>query len=157
MLIFCDRDYERRVVCRSESRPFPPLPQHRGLLSQPGLLALRRFPHAHSVFPFGDVLHYTDARRDIPADTVRAELRAVRDRVKGESAARLRREPRPPADFVLVPGEDSNTSYNLLMKLDYRSRVIYTYPQFTPYMRSFMARLPLRPVQPTAPATASSS
>ena len=26
------------------------------------LLALRRFPHAHSVFPFGESLHYTDAR-----------------------------------------------------------------------------------------------
>ena len=41
-----------------------------------GLLALRRFPHAHSVFPFGDVLHYTDARRDVPSATVQAELAA---------------------------------------------------------------------------------
>ncbi|MEO8218225.1 MAG: ABC transporter ATP-binding protein [Acidobacteriota bacterium] len=30
----------------------------------PALLALRQFPHVHSVFPFGDELHYTDERRD---------------------------------------------------------------------------------------------
>jgi ABC-type multidrug transport system ATPase subunit len=41
-----------------------------------GLLALRRFPHAHSVFPFGDVLHYTDVRHDVPSETVRSEVAA---------------------------------------------------------------------------------
>ena len=35
----------------------------------PALLALRRYQHAASVFPFGDVMHYTDARMEAgPAD-----------------------------------------------------------------------------------------
>src|SRR5439155_17005729 len=29
------------------------------------LLALRRFEHAHQVYPFGESLHYTDARQDV--------------------------------------------------------------------------------------------
>lgn len=40
------------------------------------LLALREFPHAASVFPFGATLHYTDARADPDAGHVRAELEA---------------------------------------------------------------------------------
>jgi len=39
------------------------------------LVALRRFPHANSVFPFGDLLHYTDDRRDAPAETVIDDVR----------------------------------------------------------------------------------
>jgi ABC-type multidrug transport system ATPase subunit len=39
------------------------------------LLALRRFPHMHSVFPFGDLLHYTDDRRDLASDAVIADVR----------------------------------------------------------------------------------
>ena len=36
-----------------------------------GLLgALRRFPHAASVWPFGEALHYTDARPDAPAEQI---------------------------------------------------------------------------------------
>jgi ABC-2 type transport system ATP-binding protein len=31
------------------------------------LLAVRQFPHVLTVFPFGDVLHYTDARTDVAA------------------------------------------------------------------------------------------
>lgn len=38
------------------------------------LLALRRFPHTASVFPFGATLHYTDARAGAPPDTVAADL-----------------------------------------------------------------------------------
>ena len=38
------------------------------------LLALRRFPHAHSVFPFGESLHYTDARH-LPATQITSEVR----------------------------------------------------------------------------------
>jgi len=38
------------------------------------LNALRRFPHIHSVFPFGDVHHYTDARRDIDPAALAGEL-----------------------------------------------------------------------------------
>ena len=38
------------------------------------LLALREYPHARSVYPFGDSLHYTDARADIDADAIVPEL-----------------------------------------------------------------------------------
>jgi ABC-type multidrug transport system ATPase subunit len=39
------------------------------------LLAARRFPHAATVFPFGDVLHYTDQRTNAAPDRIAAELR----------------------------------------------------------------------------------
>jgi ABC-2 type transport system ATP-binding protein len=39
------------------------------------LRALRALPDAHSVFPFGDAVHYADARMDRNAATVAAELR----------------------------------------------------------------------------------
>jgi ABC-type multidrug transport system ATPase subunit len=38
------------------------------------LTALRSFPHVHSVFPFGDVHHFADERRDQPLDAIAAEL-----------------------------------------------------------------------------------
>lgn len=42
-----------------------------------GLLgALRRFPHAASVWPFGEALHYTDARQGVAPDAIARELRA---------------------------------------------------------------------------------
>lgn len=41
-----------------------------------GLLhALREFPHARSVYLFGDELHYTDARAGFPAERIANELR----------------------------------------------------------------------------------
>jgi ABC-2 type transport system ATP-binding protein len=42
-----------------------------------GLLgALRRFPHAAAVWPFGETLHYTDARPDAPPEVITRELAA---------------------------------------------------------------------------------
>jgi drug efflux transport system ATP-binding protein len=42
-----------------------------------GLLgALRRYPHAAAVWPFGDSLHYTDHRADLPPDRVAGEVMA---------------------------------------------------------------------------------
>jgi len=42
-----------------------------------GLLgALRRFPHAAAVWPFGEALHYTDARRDAAPALIARELAA---------------------------------------------------------------------------------
>jgi ABC-type multidrug transport system ATPase subunit len=38
------------------------------------LLALREYPHAFSVFPFGDVLHYTDQRKELPAGALGGEV-----------------------------------------------------------------------------------
>ncbi len=40
------------------------------------LLAVRRFPHVHSVYPFGDVLHYTDQRTALDPARVGADLSA---------------------------------------------------------------------------------
>jgi ABC-type multidrug transport system ATPase subunit len=40
------------------------------------LLALRQYEHAHSVYPFGDVIHYADTRADIPPERLTAEVRA---------------------------------------------------------------------------------
>jgi ABC-type multidrug transport system ATPase subunit len=40
------------------------------------LLALRTYEHAQSVYPFGDVMHYTDRRLDASVDRIAADLRA---------------------------------------------------------------------------------
>jgi ABC-type multidrug transport system ATPase subunit len=40
------------------------------------LVALRDFPHTRSVYPFGDTLHYADARTDRAPDNVAADVRA---------------------------------------------------------------------------------
>ncbi len=37
------------------------------------LLALREYPHTHTVYPFGEVLHFTDARKELPAEGVARE------------------------------------------------------------------------------------
>lgn len=66
---------------------------HHPLLSVRGperyrmLRALRTHPSALSVYPFGEELHYTDARREIGAAAIRSELEAFLTR-EGFSAAR---------------------------------------------------------------------
>jgi ABC-2 type transport system ATP-binding protein len=40
------------------------------------LLALRDFPHAHSVLPFGETLHYTDERTGLSTEAIARELAA---------------------------------------------------------------------------------
>ena len=39
------------------------------------LEVLRSFPHAHTVFPFGDVHHVADKRRDMAPEAIAAEMR----------------------------------------------------------------------------------
>ena len=39
------------------------------------LLALRAYQHAHSVYAFGEVIHYTDQRKDAPTETLAADVR----------------------------------------------------------------------------------
>jgi drug efflux transport system ATP-binding protein len=41
---------------------------------------LRAFPHAFAVHPFGDNLHYTDARRDVEPAAIAEELRVYLER-----------------------------------------------------------------------------
>jgi ABC-type multidrug transport system ATPase subunit len=38
------------------------------------LLALRERPETRTVYPFGEVSHYTDARRDVPPDRIAREV-----------------------------------------------------------------------------------
>jgi drug efflux transport system ATP-binding protein len=40
------------------------------------LLALRAYQHAHSVYPFGEVIHYTDQRKNATTETLAADVRA---------------------------------------------------------------------------------
>jgi ABC-2 type transport system ATP-binding protein len=40
------------------------------------LLALRTYEHAHSAYPFGEVIHVAEKRTDVPADRLAAELTA---------------------------------------------------------------------------------
>jgi ABC-type multidrug transport system ATPase subunit len=40
------------------------------------LVALRQYPNTGTIYPFGAVLHYTDARRDAPVSQVASDLRA---------------------------------------------------------------------------------
>ncbi|HEX7809952.1 MAG TPA: ABC transporter ATP-binding protein [Thermoanaerobaculia bacterium] len=40
------------------------------------LLALREFPHAHTVFPFGETLHYSDERNDVRDEQIASEITA---------------------------------------------------------------------------------
>lgn len=59
------------------SRRYPlPLLAVKGASRHALLLALREFPEAQSVYPFGEELHYTDRRADSAPDAIAAELRA---------------------------------------------------------------------------------
>jgi ABC-type multidrug transport system ATPase subunit len=42
----------------------------------PALLALRQYQHTNSVFPFGEVLHFTDKRTGLGAEQIAAQARA---------------------------------------------------------------------------------
>jgi len=57
------------------------------------LLALREWPRTHAVYPFGESLHYVDARADAAADAVAAEARAF---LTGRGFAGVRVEPATP-------------------------------------------------------------
>jgi ABC-type multidrug transport system ATPase subunit len=59
----------------------------------PALLALRESPHAHTVYPFGDTIHYVDARQGEPAAALAAELRAF---LVSRGFADAQVEPAPP-------------------------------------------------------------
>ncbi|MFZ2493582.1 MAG: hypothetical protein WA208_19045, partial [Thermoanaerobaculia bacterium] len=51
----------------------------------PALLALREFEHAHTVFPFGETLHYSDKRTEADPESVAGEVRQFLD-AKGFAA-----------------------------------------------------------------------
>jgi len=64
-----------------------PLLAVRGLARHALLLTLREFPHAHSVYPFGEEIHYTDQRAGGDATRIGAELETFL-RAKGHQEAR---------------------------------------------------------------------
>jgi ABC-type multidrug transport system ATPase subunit len=39
------------------------------------LLALRKYEHAHSAYPFGDVIHYTDTRSSASIDAIARDVK----------------------------------------------------------------------------------
>ena len=66
------------------------------------LRALREYPHANSVFPFGETLHFTDKRRELSADEItrdvghylsgrsqQADIRATRPTIEDVFMARM--------------------------------------------------------------------
>lgn len=65
-----------------------PLLAVRGANRRGLLMDLRAFPHAHSVFPFGEELHYTDARAGCAPDRVVAEV-LQHLRLRGHGAAEV--------------------------------------------------------------------
>ena len=70
-----------------------PLLAVRAARRYPALLALRQSPHAHAVYPFGETIHYVDARAGEPATAVAVELRAF---LVARGFADARVEPTPP-------------------------------------------------------------
>ena len=56
-----------------------PLLEVRGLDRYRLLGSLREFPHAHSAYPFGESLHYTDARGGEPPTAIAAEVERYLD------------------------------------------------------------------------------
>jgi ABC-type multidrug transport system ATPase subunit len=38
------------------------------------LIAIREYPHTHTIYPFGEVLHYTDRRTELPAESLQSQL-----------------------------------------------------------------------------------
>ena len=61
-----------RKIAQSFERPLIAI---RAARRYPALLALRESPHAHAVYPFGDTIHYVDARKGEPAPRIAAALR----------------------------------------------------------------------------------
>ena len=57
------------------------------------LIALRDRPETHTVYPFGEVFHYTDARRDLPLDQM---ARDVSDFLAAHGFIGATVEPTPP-------------------------------------------------------------
>ncbi|MGH9142741.1 MAG: ABC transporter ATP-binding protein [Vicinamibacterales bacterium] len=78
------------AIARSFERPLLAV---RAARRYPALLALRQSPHVHAVYPFGDSLHYVDARRHEPASSIAGELRTF---LASRGFADATVEPTPP-------------------------------------------------------------
>ena len=95
-----------QAIARSFDRPLLAV---RAARRYPALLALRESPHAQAVYPFGDTLHYVDARTGEPASAIAGELRAF---LASRGFADARVEPTPPTvedTFIARMGEPEGT------------------------------------------------
>ena len=78
------------AIARSFDRPLFAVRTDR---RYPSLLALRKMPTAHQVYPFGESLHYTDARQDAPPEQIQ---RDVAEFLTREGFRDVRVAPTPP-------------------------------------------------------------
>jgi drug efflux transport system ATP-binding protein len=62
-----------KAIAQSFERPLLAV---RAVRRYPALLALRESPHVHAVYPFGDTLHYVDARQGEAPAAIATELSA---------------------------------------------------------------------------------
>ncbi len=76
-----------RAIAQSFDRPLLAV---RAARRYPALLALREFPHALTVYPFGDTLHYVDTRAGEQAASIAGELQAF---LAGRGFSDARAEP----------------------------------------------------------------
>ena len=86
-----------------------PLLAVRAAARYPALLALREAPHAHAVYPFGETIHYVDARSGEPVATIAAGLRAF---LGSRGFADAQVEPTPPTvedSFIARMGAPEGT------------------------------------------------
>jgi drug efflux transport system ATP-binding protein len=65
------------AIARSFDRPLFAVRTDR---RYPSLLALRKRPATHQVYPFGESLHYTDARRDAAAEQIQRDVAGFLER-----------------------------------------------------------------------------
>ena len=79
-----------RAIARSFDRPLLAV---RAAQRYPALLALREYPHAHAVYPFGDTLQYVDQRAGEQAASIAGELQAF---LAARGFADARAEPTAP-------------------------------------------------------------
>ena len=56
------------------------------------LLTIRQYPHTHTIYPFGEVLHYTDRRTDLAPEPIRQQLTEF---LAGRGLAGVSAEPIP--------------------------------------------------------------
>src|SRR3989441_3858495 len=65
------RSFDRPLFAIGGGRVLAP-----GAYRYHALLAVRQYEHTHSVFPFGETLHYADKRTDLPGERIANELSA---------------------------------------------------------------------------------
>ena len=95
-----------RRIAESFERPLLAV---RAAKRYPVLLALRQAPHAHAVYPFGETIHFVDARAGMSAATIAVSLQAF---LVSRGFADAQVEPTPPTvedSFIARMGAPKGT------------------------------------------------